>query len=497
LQLIALIFIYWFVSIPIAAILPADQIITGTNRIALSISGGEESIPTAEQLQLARSIGVTLLEVDHPAHINDIRVPGFLYLLNSPFWYYTPHQLDDTDRLIHEIDLHYRSSAEINGNLIAAISLFNYPDDRSSRFHRNLTVISDSLSSLIGKPFYYRSAYSNIPAIPEGLSFIVSSIYVPQVPEPLHSPVIQFRPSHNTPESVASLQTVLNRLLEFENSIIILPAGWFFERLDAQPDLAIIFSAHIRGEAVILPLPADDDGMPEPNLSVILLFLIFAAFAIHYRYQPTYPFFIIRYFFNHPFFVADIMENRLRNLIPGIIMLLKHAALNGLFLYCLGVYFISEGGWKWLTDFYPAIFFQPIPEFTLFIAGTFLAILVHFLSLIWIFMLNKTLKSPGQVIHLYSWPLSLNLVFVSLLVLIVQIDAATVWVLLVSSLSVILWFTSYNVAAIDSARFLNKYMALNIFLTVGVHFLLIVAMIVFLFYTPSIFEPLHWLIVIP
>ncbi|TVQ04534.1 MAG: hypothetical protein EA359_06015 [Balneolaceae bacterium] len=496
-QLISLIFIYWFASTPIAAIFPADQIITGTNRIALSISGGEESIPTTEQLQLARSIGITLLEVDHPTHIREIRVPGFYFLLNSPFWYYTPHQLEDTDKLIHEIEFHYRSSAALNGNSIAAISLFNYPDDRSGRFHRGLTVISDSLSSLIGKPFYYRSAHSNIPPIPDGLSFIVSTVYVSQVPDTLHSPVIQFRPSHNTPESVASLQTVLNRLLEFENSIIILPADWFFERLSAQPDIAIIFSAHTRGEEIILPLPDDDDGMPDPNLSVILLFLIFAAFVIHYRYQPTYPFFIVRYFFNHPFFVADIMENRLRNLIPGIIMLLKHSALNGLFFCCLGIYFISETGWKWLTDFYPAIFFQPIPEFTLFIAGTLLAILVHFLSLVWIFLLNKSLKSPGQVIHLYSWPLSLNLVFVSLLVLLVQIDAAIVWVLLLSSLSVIVWFTSYNVAAIDSARFLYKYIALNIFLTVGVHFLFIVSLILFLFFTPSIFEPLYWLIMIP
>lgn len=496
-QLLTLIFLYWFTSAIVPAAFSADQDIAGTNRIALSISGDGDSSITADEFDLARSIGITLLEVDHPSQIASESAAGFYYLLNSPLRYYTPHQIDDTERLIHEIELHYRSSSVLNENTIAAISLFNYPDDRGNLFLRNLAVISDSLHSKIGKPLYYRSAYSQIPDIPEHLSFVVSTVFASHVPDPLNSPVIDFRPVKNASESILALQEVMNRLLELEESVIILPARWFFERLDAQPDLSLIFTAHIRGEEIIFPLPADDEGMPEPNISVILLFLILAAFVIHYRFQPNYPFFIVRYFFNHPFFVADITENRLRNLIPGIIMLLKHAALNGLFIYCLGVYFISDTGWKWLTDVYPAFFIQPVPELTLFITGVLAAVLVHFISLSWLFLLNKSIKFPSQAIHLYAWPLSLNLIFVSLLVLFIQIEASAPPVLFISALSVIIWFVSYNVAAIEGARFLNKYQVLNIFLTVGVHFLLIVGIIIFVIFTPEISEPLHWLIMIP
>ncbi len=496
-QLIFLFFLYWAVFNPLTGAVSVEQNTSGANRIALQIQGGSESFPDASQLQLARSIGITLLEVDHPSRFSDSRAAGFYLLLNSPLWYHTPHQLEDTGRIIDEIYQHYHSASSWNGNTIAAINLLNYPDDRSSRFHRNLTEISDSLSTLIGKPLYYRSAHSAIPVLPDSLSFTVSTVFASDIPGQLYSPVIDFRPSNSASESMAALQDVLNELLEFDDSIIIFPAGWFFERIEKQPDLALLFSVHIRGNEVTFPLPVDDMRFPDPNPGVILLFLILAIFVIHYRYQPTYPFFVVRYFFNHPFFVTDIMENRLRNSTPGLVMLFKHAALNGLFFFCLGSYFISESGWNWLTTFYPAIFWNTFPGLTLIILGIITAILAHFISLAWIYLLNKSLKSPVQVIHLYAWPLSLNLIFAAFLVMLVQVNASLFWVLIVAAFFVIVWFTAFNVAAIDGARFLQKRQALNLFLTVGIHFLLIVSVILFILFTPEIYEPLHWLVMIP
>lgn len=449
-----------------------------------------------EEAAAARDIGIYLLEVDDLPPLQNIHELGFFYLLQLPLMYNTPRQFTDRERVTGSVFRHYENSG-VPTDRIAAVSLFRYPDDRSEIFYSTVSAMADTLSDQMNKPLYYQSAFRQIRDAPEGLAFVsVKYATGDDLPEPSH-PAAYFQPGGQPSASLQSLEQILNRFAGMDESILILPADWFFERLKAQPELALLFTEHLRGETITFPLPAEETPVPNANWPVIFLFLIWGSFVVLYRYQPAYPSMILRHLTNHSFFVADVMENRIRSGTSATVLLVQHCIMAGVLGFVMAHYFLSPNGATALAHAFPYLMIFPSVEFSLLLAAIFLGLVMHLISLASIYFSNKSIANPAQVINLYAWPLALNACVLTLLIFLVQIKAGPLGVCLAALLFLFIWFMSFNMAAIDAARYLDKFRILNLFLTIGLNVIILFAGILLLIFLPSVFEPLRLAISIP
>lgn len=466
------------------------------NRIALKLTHTDSAYP----LRKARKIGIDLLELSFPTNIDPAVLRDFFLLLDTKQHFRTVYELQANESsILSSIQSNWNAVPSQLKDNIAAVKVLDFPADYDEQFpaiaERMLTQFSDSIDS----NFYYQSAFQQPLFKTDEFDFISGRLLIKAdstaIPE---IPVILFEPSDNVIESLQALEEVLNYSFSYSESIVIIPADWFFSRVDSQDSFFEIIASYLAGNTVTFPMPAAKTEYPNVNWPILFLLAIWAGFIIHYKYQPMYKASLPRYFFSHSFFVHDVMEYRIRSAVSGMIVLVMHAFLTGFFFYLASDSFVSSTGFQSLAAHFPALIYPGYETLCLFGIGTLTALTSHFISIAWLYLFNKKLKQLNQVINLYNWPLHLNLLIVTLVVYFTQLDLSSNWMIVTLIIAYFfVWFFSFNIAAIDGAKFLEKYRVLNLLLTVGIHLLLIATAIILIFLLPFIFEPLKMALMLP
>lgn len=467
------------------------------HQIVLSLP--DEFVPGEHQLAIANELGITLFELSNPDQLRSLPGIRFNFLVNLGPDYAVPGLIaQNISEITGQIEQKYQRFEDEAPGRIAAANIFRYPFESYPNFNRSAQSLVDSLSPVISIPLYYKSARFNINSRPDGFNFISERVY-PGQERLIDGSVVHFVPSDNLYDSFFYLHQTMNRLQEFDESILILPAPWLFSQLETRSELRYVFRDYTDGKSVNLPLPAKTRQQPPINWSIILLMLIWASFAVHFRYQPVYGLSIIRYFTNHSFFVTDIYEHRLRSVLPGFYLLIQHAAITGIFALASAELILSDLGFAVLKHHFPGLMMFGANTFSLFIAGILLAIVLQGISVLWIYFANTELTALSQILNLYSWPLHLNLLVVTLLIVCNQVGFNEYLILIFGVIFVLIWFFSFNIAVIDSSKFLQTALSKALFLslTAGIHLLLILGILYYIIYTPAILEPIWFAIEIP
>ncbi|MFO7846364.1 MAG: hypothetical protein R6V27_07375 [Balneolaceae bacterium] len=469
---------------------------TPTHRIALSVTGQEQPL-SAQQLELAEEIGIRLFEIRTPSEAQEFQSEDFRFLVDTGPFFTIPGTADiQKNEIAQQVVSGVSNLPERVRERIVAVSILHYPFDGHPEFPETAAALADTLDSLLPETFYFHSAFTEEGSTPAGISFI-SHRTAPQQPGARLHPVMHFSPSENDYDSYAHLNQLFGNLEPLDESITVIPAGWFYQQLEKDPDLRFLFTDFMNGESVELPLPEPSRSEPVMNWSVILLMLIWGSFALHFRYQPIYSQSVTRYFSNHTFFVNDVRENRLRNIWPGIILLVQHMLLTGLFVFASVEVVVSTVGLDVIRHHFDPIITLNSTLPSLFVAGILVAFLLQAVSVAWIFAANKKLMAFSQILNLYSWPLHLNLIVVTFLVVFNRVGFDEVWILILSFLFILIWFFSFNIAAIDSSKFLDDGRTLFLTGTVGLHVLLVIGILVYVLYTPGVIEPILYAISVP
>lgn len=467
------------------------------HRIVLSLHDG--FVPGEQQLAITNTINITLFEVFDPIQFRSFPVNRYNFFVSLGPDFAVPGLLSQNiSTTAAATRQQYQTfQNEATGGIVAA-SILRYPYETYPGFIETAHSLADSVSIAIPVPLYYQSAGMNDTSMPGGFNFVSERVFPGKALTTDHS-VVHFIPSDNLKDSYFYLNQTMNRLQQFEESILILPAEWFYDQLESRSELRYLFQDYSEGMPVTLPLPATTQQQPYFNWSIILLLLLWGSFAIHFRYQPMYSQSVIRYFTNHSFFVTDVYEHRLRNVMPGFYLLIQHALLTGLFVLACAEVLLTSQSFAVLEHHFPGFMLFGINAFSLFIAGVFMAILLQGLSVIWIYLANKELTSFSQILNLYSWPLHVNLLVVTALIVFIQIGFNQLLIVVFAALFILIWFFSFNIAAIDSSKFLPSTSSKIIFLslTVGIHILLVLGILIYILFSPSILEPILFAIEIP
>ncbi|TVR37442.1 MAG: hypothetical protein EA390_00070 [Balneolaceae bacterium] len=492
LQLIYALILPWLILTLPASAASDDRAEQTGNRIALGFTTGQDFTATQQQLDFAASMGIDLIAFSDPAQMQNLSIAPFYILLKSDIRFPVINQLRTKRELFAELRLeNYRAINETWPGQIAAVEVLSYPHEKDNRFLPLASGLANSLSAQIDSPLYFTSGHPEPLALPGGFSFNAARVTPTTVPDRPAAAFTEFVPNGSERESLIALNRILNSKAELESSVVLLPAEWFFNLLDKQPELNVVFEGHLNGEQIALPIPSEPSRLPGLNWSVLFLLLLWISFILHYKFQPVYNQSLGRYYFNHTFFVIDVMEHRIRNTLPGIIVMIQHAFITGLFFYVSAEIMVTALGLQALAHHFPALFFPGNPLISLFLAGLVLSLILQFLLVGWIYMLNKKLTHFSQVLHLYTLPLHVNLIFVTLLVVLNQTGTAEFLVITLSILFGLVWFLSFNLAAIDSAGFLNEYKIMNILLTTGIFTLLVVLVIWMFLYNPILADPIR------
>lgn len=467
-----------------------------THRIALSFSH-DNFTPTQQQLSIADGLGIRLYEVSDPATINQLQDPRYRFLIDTGPAFQVPGLLkEQLSEVSNRITQDVRQFQERAGDRIAAVSVLRYPFETYQGFYEIAESLSDSLAMNISVPLYYQSAFTPINFRPDGYSFVSYRTSSKQSYSSVY-PVMHLVPADDQYSTYSRLNRIFDDLQTVEESITIIPARWFFTQLEEQPDLRYLFSDFTSGNPITLPLPEPSNDPPFTNWSVILLMLIWGSFALHFRYQPIYSQSMARYFSNHPFFVSDVMEHRLRNVLPGFILLLQHALLTGLFVFACVEVVVSSLGLEVIRHYFQPLMMLNGTMASLFLTGIAIAIVLQMVSVLWIYITNKKLTAFSQILNLYSWPLHLNLIVVTFLIVFSRVGFDEIWILILGALFILIWFFSFNIAAIDSSKFLDDGRTLFLLGTVGIHVLIAIGILVYILYTPAILEPILFAIELP
>lgn len=485
------VFLYWLIMLSISEASGQDS---GLNRHQIALDFTSENAVGFDDFEAARAEAIAIqlfvISPDTELPVNNLTKTSLI--LSSGIAYPTSNRLQrDLETYIDQLSDAYSEADRQYPGRIAAFELFRYPNDMHREFFDISNRYIDTLRTFTTAPLFYTTAKPSDGLTGGEFSYIASRFTAGGMTQYTFSPFTFFTPSESLRETLIDLQTLFRANSEFESSIIAVPAGWLFDAVNQVPGLEIVIQEYQKGLPVTIPLPAEPDEVPAINWSVLLLVLIWISFILHLRFQPVYGQSFSRYFLHHPFYLIDIIEHRVRNAMPGVFVLFQHAVLTALLVYVSASILISDTGLNSLSVHFPYLFPFQNELLSLSFAGFFTAALLETISVFWIYLLNKKLIYLSQVLNLYSWPIHINLITVTLLVVLSQSGFSGIWPAVLSTVFAFTWFMSFNMAAIDAARFLDTGRVLYLLLTAGVHVFLVIAAIWWILTTPMVFEPLQ------
>ncbi len=502
-QLLIFLFLSWSLTGQITSVEQSEPEQQGSPdyRIALSNVSNPSFTPTEEQLELALKAGITLFEAHSLSNISLYSEKNISLLFDAYIQYPTVRYLNQNKkRIIKLISDEFSQLSSGEQSYIAAMGVFRYPADFSPDFFDAATAILDSISVITNKPLYYHS-FSKENYTPDRISFIAERVSVKtENPERItpSSAVVYLDPSESNRESLIALEQLMESNHELKESIIILPAEWFFDLAGEHPPILSVLKNYTLGRFITMPLPAADNSEDRSaNPGIILLFLIIAALIIQYKYQPVVLQYTGRYFLNHSFFVADIMDNRVRNASPGLTFLGIHGIVNGLFFLALFDYFFTDKGLHILSHYFASEVVQNFELYIIFLVATISGFFFHFLSIVWLLLLNQQLDSFSKALNLYIWPFFFTLIPTVILVINQHTGNFDILAMAMAIIYLLTWVLAFATASINAARRLEKYGVLNLIFTTGLYSLLFAGICTALVMVPSLFEPLELALKMP
>jgi len=408
------------------------------------------------------------------------------------------HLLQKRDSLYQQEDVellqYYQRET---GTSVVAFGLFLYPDERNPAHVQLLTTYARQLSERLGDEvnLYYRSAFSGYQESPASFSFR-SARMTGRETISIPTQVIHFSPADTTLAALNDMVTLFQLTLETDQSIIFLPYSWLMNNINRYQLLENTLEAYIHESSILFPQPKVQQDHLQVNWIVILLILLIGSFAGHYHNNTTYRRSLFRYFTMHHFFTEDLLENRIRFVLPGAALFFQHVVLGGMFFYIVVTSFISPLGLQVLEKYFPMLFPFGISHLGVFASGLLVTLLLQSISASWIHLTNRKTRL-SHAVTLYTWPLQLNLIIILIMTALYLTTEAGRTLTTFSLLFFLIWFLSFNIAALSIAKYVRNYRVIYIFLTVGIHFLLVVLLITAGVLYPPLSEPLRLALSLP
>lgn len=446
------------------------------NRLGLHV---RSDLQDAADLELLRNAGFTLMILDN---LQILRSAG---IENEFFLYYNigiPYLLPTTISRngVTIMEALQQEIAAVPNDLqenISAFGLFYLPSE-SSEFHNFSEVVNDTLRTLTNHPLYYHTYDAGRYPQTGIFDFVIEEFYAESESKRFpQSPVVYFHPAENLHTSIVRLDELLRYSLQFEHPAIILPYEWIVDTLREYPGISVMLREYAHGNRFALPLPSTPEQERGANGHFILFWILAGFLVILIRYYPMIPQFALRYYFNHTFFMQDIMEGRVRNPKGAFYFLALQTLFSGLFVYTFLQSLFNEPGFSVIAWFAKPIMWSADPALSLAIFSVILSIFVHFISVSWLYLLISDINQIYKAVNLYAWGLFVHILLTTLLIALSAFPIQLSIVFIIGMLYYVVWVSAFLAASLHGTKKLESKRGRVLFSTFGLYLFLAAALL--------------------
>jgi len=414
-----------------------------------------------QQLQLFKQLGFSSIETDCLLPDTLIRTAErmqFGMYITLPVKYPTAHQLRTQDSLIIEqarkYFYHYR-----NNGAIKAFGLWEDGQTNTGRFESRAWALYQKLSGLTDRPLYYITSFNRQDRLFD--DYPMARL---QVSDSINSDAKLFsgyiyRPGPGTFNNLHTFRSALTQFASQPDKTFFVPAPWLIYQLNRHPELITDFRRYTSTADALFPVPGSAKPQPPSNWIVVFLVLVWGIAATHYSFVPIYRKSLTRYFFTHNFFVDDLMQWRTRTSLPGAVLFLTNTLLGAILCYDFAYVLLTHHGLQALLFHYPALGMFGQNRAIFFVLGGVAFGIYQVICLAWLGLSNPAIKHLSQVLNLYTWPLQVNLIIVTLITTLMLSGTGTWLIYLLTAAAVLLNLSAFFITAIDTAPYMDDKQA--------------------------------------
>jgi len=375
-----------------------------------------------------------------------------------------------------------RASAYLSQPSVDAMGLFSFGATGESSFWEQLAPIASQIRANRSVRLYH-SGYS--PAVSDTIvsNFLIYNTHVTAATvDSISIPITQkvggylYAPSTALSSYLYPLNQFIDKTALAPDIPILVQSDWLLVTLERHPQVADLLQDLAAESNPAFALPEEDLPKPQSStLPIIVLLVVWGSIAFHYHSSPIYRKSIFRYFSAHKFFVNDIFQRHIRSPLPAIFIILQTALLTAASVFAAFSVAISETGLEALFFHFPILTIWGNSVFALFIWAISISLLLSLVSILWLYLSHKSIKSLTQIATIYAWPLQLTFLLSTITITLFASGAANYWIISGGILTVLVNILSFVIAAGDLNRFsrstisfLLKTTVLYAFLWIGV-----------------------------
>ena len=128
-------------------------------------------------------------------------------------------------------------------------------------------------------------------------------------------------------------------------------------------------------------------------------------------------------------------------------------------------------------------------EYCFFLIEIFFMVLAfEIICVLWLYFLNTTVKHLSQIIILYSWPLQLNLISVTVLTTLILAKSDSKIIYFLGFLYFFILFSSFYITAVDTSNFIRGRKDWFLLGSVGLQLVLIIITGILIYQTTSFID---------
>ncbi len=393
-----------------------------------------------------------------------------------------------------------KSGILLQQSSVKAIGLFEYaPIEKESFKNAIQPYIRELKKGRVRRVYFTASNQQSLIHNEVDSSFVIkdiwlkpANIFTSAITYPERAAAYHFSPAPSIRQYLTPFKHFLSVTADYPNKPIFINSKWLLENANREPTFSTTIQTLTSESELIFPLPNEslptDQTYPAP---IIILVLIWASVALHYNSSPLYRKSLFRYFSAHKFFIDDIFQRHIRSVVPAIILIFQNAFLIATSTCAVSVTIFSSQGFDALVYHLPGIVFWGSGVSALAIWGFLISLLLALINIIWLYISHKNITSLTQIATIYAWPLQLNLIITSILIVLFSSGASSYYIVTAGILTIVVQLASFVITSFDSARYLSSRTLVYLMLTSGLYTFLVAAFFIWVATSSTLTETIY------
>lgn len=415
-----------------------------------------------DQLERYSKLGISIIEVQTPltpAVWKELDRLGFEVYGNLGIQFPTTLTFTNPDSsLIRSIEA--RGSAYLSRPLVSAINLFEYGAIHRPSFQEVVQRIAEQLKSQRQINLYFTDRRFIEDDI-QLSDFILWEIFITpdnldtfSVPQSSDIGGYLFSPSEKLADYLTPFKNFLEQTSHASEKPIFIHQNWLDTILEKHSNFSEILRSVSSKAETVFPLPKE--SIPDsraPVLPILLLLIVWGSVAWHFNSSPLYRKSLFRYFTAHKFFIDDIYQRHIRSSLPALLIILQNVLLLSVCIMITCLALLSPLGEEALLYHFPILSTFGNTLISVFIWAVLLTLLISFVSILWLYLAHKRIKSITQTATIYAWPQHINILLGTIVITLFAAGSGNTFIVIFTALAAIIFMLSFIFASLDTARY--------------------------------------------